>query len=311
MTQNSWKHKLWHLLSDKVISSQADPFTMNPFGEYFEAYRDILVDKKFIFLQHGITKDDVSQWFNKSKRNISLFVTAAQQEYQSILNYDYRYDETIVKLTGFPRYDLLYHEEKKIVTIMPTWRASLVTGINSNTGLRELKNNFEQSHYFQMYITLLNDKRLVDAAQKYGYRLQFLPHPNMLTSMQYMKCLPQIKILDVDASYRTIFAETDLLITDYSSVAFDFAYLRKPVLYFQQDREEFLNHTYVQGYFDYEDNGFGEVCYDEEILINLIVEYMEKGCLLKGKYRQQIDNFFAYNDKDNCERVYEEILKLK
>ena len=38
---------------------------------------------------------------------------------------------------------------------------------------------------------------------------------------------------------------------------------------------------------------------------------MKNGCKLKDKYRERIDNFFAFNDRNNCQRVYEEILKLE
>ena len=93
----------------------------------------------------------------------------------------------------------------------------------------------------------------------------------------------------------------------------DFSYLRKPVVYCQFDDVEFMSggHVYIEGYFDYERDGFGEVCYDEESLIDTLIEYMKNGCKLKDKYRERIDNFFAFNDRNNCQRVYEEILKLE
>lgn len=308
---NSFRYKMIHLLSDKIVSSQADPFTTNPFIGYSEPYRDILAEQKFVFLQHGITKDNVSSWLNRRNKNIKLFITAAKPEYQSILDYDYNYDDSVVKLTGFPRHDRLYHDEKKIITIIPTWRAALVTGLDANTGLRKVKSHFETSTYNKMYTNLMTDKRLILAAEEYGYQIQFLPHPNMVDGMKYMKISSEIKILDLEMPYRKVFAESDLLITDYSSVAFDFTYLRKPVIYFQQDKEEFFaNHTYTEGYFDYERDGFGEVCYDVETLVDTIIEYMKNGCQLKDKYRKRIDNFFAYHDQNNCRRVYEEIVKL-
>ncbi len=103
-----------------------------------------------------------------------------------------------------------------------------------------------------------------------------------------------------------------MLVTDYSSVAFDFAYLRKPVLYYQADVDEFFSgiHTYEKGYFDYERDGFGEVEYDTEKLVDRIIEYMQNNCQLKEKYRQRIDATFPFNDQNNCERVYNAILAL-
>ena len=38
---------------------------------------------------------------------------------------------------------------------------------------------------------------------------------------------------------------------------------------------------------------------------------MENGCTLKDKYRARIDGFFAYNDRENCRRVYEKIRELE
>lgn len=56
-----------------------------------------------------------------------------------------------------------------------------------------------------------------------------------------------------EKSYRDAFAEGSMMITDYSSVAFEFAYLRKPIVYYQFDKKAFFEkHTYRKGYFDYE-----------------------------------------------------------
>ena len=117
----------------------------------------------------------------------------------------------------------------------------------------------------------------------------------------------------MEAQYRDIYAKSDLIVTDYSSAVFDFAYLRKPVLYTQFDAETFFSgeHSYTKGYFDYERDGFGEVEYDLDSAIDRIIEYMENGCQLKDKYRERIDKFFAFNDQNNCQRVFEKIMELQ
>ena len=105
-----------------------------------------------------------------------------------------------------------------------------------------------------------------------------------------------MKILDRNTRYRKLYADSSLIITDYSSAVFDFAYLRKPVLYYQQDVEEFFSGKHVcrRGYFDYERDGFGEVEYTADALIDRMIEYMKNECQLKDYYRERIDRTFRY-----------------
>lgn len=313
LIHHSYKHKILYLLSDIVISSHADSTTFNPFAGYSQPYKDIIGRKKYVFLQHGIIQNDLSDWLNRYKKNLNLFITSSKQEYNSILNTpEYAYNSHVVKLTGLPRYDKLVNETKKIITIMPTWRMYLMNGLESETGIWSRKQGFENSLYFKTYDGLLNNERLLMQAEKYGYEIHFMPHPNIRTYIDFFTKKNNVVFEEFDRSYSKMFNESSLLITDYSSVAFDFAYLRKPIIYFQFDVDEFYTagHVCSKGYFSYEKNGFGDIEYNMEHVVNRIIEYMENGCQLKDKYRERIDNFFAYNDRNNCQRVYEEILKL-
>ena len=137
------------------------------------------------------------------------------------------------------------------------------------------------------------------------------PHPQM-TDMIDLFINDNVEVLPPEVGYRDIYAQSNLIITDYSSAVFDFAYLGKPVVYCHFDYEEFTSgaHMYTKGYFDYEKDGFGEVEYDLESTVSRIIEYMENGCTLKDKYKERIDSTFAYRDKNNCERVFDKIIEL-
>lgn len=305
----SHKHKMLHLMADVIISSSGDDLVINPFKKYFTPYRNFIAEQKFIFLQHGIIKDDLSGWLNRYRNNFSGFVTSAAAEYNSIVNGSYCFSEEKVWLTGLPRYDLLYHDEKKLISIMPTWRKYLM---HQKNGIWYPTNRFEKSRYLEFYHDLLNDSRLIAAAEEYGYKLCYMPHPNTQSAMEYFEPDSRVKILNLDTSYRRIFAESNMIITDYSSIAFDAAYLEKPVIYAQFDADEFFagDHVYTKGYFDYERDGFGEVTYTLESTVDTIIEYMKNGCKLKDKYAERIHRFYSYHDKNNCERVYKKILRL-
>ncbi|EAH7076795.1 capsular biosynthesis protein, partial [Campylobacter jejuni] len=77
-----------------------------------------------------------------------------------------------------------------------------------------------------------------------------------------------IIIPSVEMSMQKLFCESSLMITDYSSVAFEMAVLKKPVIYYQFDKNElFSRHIYTQGYFDYNKDGFGTVVLDIDNLL--------------------------------------------
>lgn len=308
----SWKHKMLFLLSDYTISAQADAITANPFLGYGDGVKDILSQERFIFLQHGVTKDDISGWINRYNKNFYGLVACAHLEYDSFLRGAYYYDESRVWLTGFPRFDRRYRDERRRITIMPTWRMYLLGAADQSTSFRELRSGFEKSAFFEFYQALLSDERLLDSAKKNEYHVCFFPHPNMQRHLSKFSIDPRIEVLDINTKYNDVYAQSDLVVTDYSSAVFDFAYLRKPIIYCQFDAEEFFagEHVYTRGYFDYERDGFGEVEYDLESTVDRIIEYMENGCQLKDQYRQRIDGFFAFNDQNNCQRVYEKIMEL-
>lgn len=303
----SFKHKLLYLTCDKIVSSSGDEFITNTVSN-LSSFRDIIADKKFVFLQHGVTKDDLSGWLNKFNKNVFKLITTTRSEYNSILYGDYFYSKNEVVLTGFPRYDKLENNPKNKIVVMPSWRRYLV-GRNIN-GVWEKRSNFKNSNYFNFYNALLNNEKLLSASVKYGYKIEFLPHPIIYPSFigEYVDN-GKAAVLDTNTRYNKVFSESSLLVTDYSSVAFDFAYLRKPVVYCQFDKEEFFQgtHTYVKGYFEYEKDGFGEVCYDLQSTVNTLIEYMKNGCKLKPEYAERIENTFPFNDKKNCERVFNEI----
>ncbi|MCD8146548.1 MAG: bifunctional glycosyltransferase family 2 protein/CDP-glycerol:glycerophosphate glycerophosphotransferase [Clostridiales bacterium] len=307
----SEEHKYNHLIADWVISSQANDPVLRPFGQETLLYQDLCHDYKFVFLQHGVTKDDISGWLNRYNRKMEGFVVNTRPEYQSIFDYNYYHPADKVWLTGMPRFDALYHDEKRYITIMPTWRKTLTKGMDPVTSVWLAVDNFESSDYYQFYNGLLNSPRLLDRAEELGYTICLKPHPNTLSVLDRFQRDERVIFFEGSKSYRDIYAQSNLIVTDYSSAVFDFALLDKPVIYAQFDVADFFSggHSYVEGYFDYPRDGFGEVEYTLEGTIDRIIEYMERGCKLKPLYEERIQHTFAFHDKHNCQRVYEKIVE--
>ncbi len=306
---NTKRFYLKYISSDALISSHADDFILQPMGKKQLYNKDITCKKKIIFLQHGITQNDISAYLNKLSKNITGLVTASPIEAKIFSRAEFCYENENIWMTGFSRFDRLYDDNAKAVTIMPTWRSYLATGMNSATGIWGLVDSFEESSFFKFYSALLNDERLLSAARKYGYKIRFMLHPIFLPYVNKFKCNEDIECLGSESSYRDIYAKSSLILTDYSSAALDFAYLRKPIIYAQFDRDEFIAKglTYKLDTDFYDKNALGEICLDYDSTITALLEYMSNGCQLKEQYRQRIDNFFAYSDKSNSKRILDKL----
>lgn len=305
----SLKHKMLLLLADRMISSHAADFARNHFEGNGLWLRN-LQDFKFVFLQHGIIHNDASVALGKYSRNIDLFVTSAIEEYNEICSEKYFYDDKVVKLTGLPRYDTLQNNKHKTILLMPTWRTYLMVGIDYSSKEKMYNENFKNTEYFRRYNNLLNDPIILKALEQSGYKILFYIHPELQHQIEDFDKNELVEFVRMDTRYQTVINDASLLITDYSSVAFDFAYLKKPIMYYQFDREEFFGSHYKKGYFDYYDDGLGEVIEEHEILRDTLIQYIDSDCRMKELYLERINNFYRYNDTDNCKRVYDEIIKL-
>lgn len=307
-----FRHKLNVLLAGKIISSQGEDNIFNPWDTSSVYIRD-LYKYKFVFLQHGIIKDDLSEWLNKFNKNLHMFVTSAKPEYESILSGDYFYGKSVVKLTGLPRYDNLNRDimPEKSIIFMPTWRFSLASPLDNDTGERAYNPRFRKSLFFQFYQKLIQDERLIAALKQHGYTGKFFLHTHHRVQRKDFEDNDTIRLLPDGIDYQEEFQKNALLITDFSSVAFDFAYLKKPVIYTQFDIGTFFQgQVYSEGYFDYERDGLGPVCYDYETTVQTIIGYVERGCQLEREYDERGDRFYRWFDRGNCQRVYDEIRGL-
>ena len=295
----SIKHRILGLFVENIITSHPDNEIIYPFWGGYPFFAGLLKSNN-IFLQHGILKDDISSWLNKSNMNLSFFLVSSAKEYESIFTYPYNYDKNVVQLLGLPRYDTLENQkDKKQIIIMPSWRRDLDHKSNEY-----VKNN----EFFKKFNSLINNERLIEKARENNYEIIFRPHPKVYAYIGLFDRNDYVKIDYDKERYQTLFNNGSLMITDYSSVSFDFAYLYKPVLYYQYGDD--YHFDIEDSYFDYETMGFGEVVKTEEELVDLTIKYIEKNCELDDEYAKRISDFFIFTDKNNCKRVHDKIKEM-
>ncbi len=312
---NSNKYKLMFHRCDYVVSSHAENYIFNPLGQNGKYIQD-QYQFRYVFLQHGIIKDDLSPWLNVNTKKMDMFVTSTNDEYNSLLECKYYFGPKVAKLTGLPRYDTLLkkqkeYKENKTIMMSLTWRNSLASVIDKETGTRVYNEDFKNSDYFKFIANVMTDEKLQKVLKEKKYKIRFIPHPNVMCQLKDFPVNEYVEIEKNGINYQKEFCENKLLITDYSSVFFDFGYLNKPIIYYQADRKEFFEgQLYDEGYFEYEKMGFGPICEDYDKFISELIKLIKNDCRIDEKYEKRIANTFKFRDNKNCERVYNAIINL-
>ena len=102
---------------------------------------------------------------------------------------------------------------------------------------------------------------------------------------------------------------SDALITDYSSIYFDYLHLNKPIIYHIPDLEEY--ETQCRGFYrPYETLTSGEFTRTNEGIISAMQNIINCNDKYIQKRNALLDEMFVYKDGKNCERVIEWIKSL-
>lgn len=259
--------------------------------------------KPIIRLQHGITKDDLSQWLRNVNCRTDMFVCGSAPEYEYLKTCNV-YPPEVFRYTGFARFDGLINEAQgnRQILIMPTWRHWIKD-----------KADFMQSDYYHAYVSLLTDEHFQLFLQQKGLHAVFYLHHcfQMYTPVFSQLDLPSCITIASKEEFdvQTLLKKSNLLVTDYSSVAFDFAYLQKPVIYYQFDEKDYRKKQFPQGFFDYHD-GLGPWTAHQDTLLREIEKCVVADFNMESKYRERVNDLFTYHDHHNSERIYQEVIRI-
>lgn len=300
----SLEHWIAYLASSKKISSQK---AGNPNAALFyllEVY-GLLRDKR-IFLQHGVIKNDL-KWLYYDVTKMTRFICGAYPEWEYVRD-TFGYPEGSVYYTGLCRFDGLHNikPDPKLILIMPTWR-EWIADEDWRLEQYEGTTNIPETNYFRKWTAFITDRRLKDLAVRYGVKFVFYPHRNM---QKYLDSFPQsnnyVQIADAtDWEIQELLKRASLMVTDYSSVFFDFAYMKKPIVFYQFDYEMFRQGQYEEGYFDYPNNPFGKGLQDIDSVIGEIERFLNNGFSVSKEFMEAHRSFFPLYDSENCKRVFD------
>lgn len=206
--------------------------------------------------------------------------------------------------SGYPRNDILYNQNnpsdilklkrkmnlpkvKKIILYAPTFRDDQFYGVGKykfelNLDLKKLQEELGKD-----YIIIL--------------RLHYLVAENLDLSSYEGFAYDFSKYEDI----RDLYLISDLMITDYSSVFFDYGNLRRPIIFYVYDIDTYRDK--LRGfYFDFEKEAPGPLTQTTEEVIKCIHD-IEKGIPLADNFDEFFNKFCYLEDGEASERVVEEI----
>ncbi|MFI8965453.1 glycosyltransferase [Streptomyces sp. NPDC053493] len=308
----SWRHRAYLLHAERLINAYDLEAYLGFPGlskrSFLRGYGDLLRYKR-VFLQHGVVYNDVVASIHAQVTNVDMVLTTGRSErayYAEHCGYGYER----VAATGLPRFDALTPVPgKRRVLVMPTWRREIVAPSYNKAAKPEIP--FAASAYYRFFSALLRDERLLGTLQRHGVELEFMPHYEIRPYLKHFSIdHPSITVSTTGRDVQLAMRECSMLVTDYSSVFFDVAYMGKPVVYTNFDDEQFYSKHYKRGYFDLARDGFGPTCATVERAVDEIVRSVERGFQVEPEYQRRAEEFFVLRDTSNCARAYQVIETL-
>ena len=303
----SIKH-LFLILSSKVIVSSEAKGHGYAWRVARGPIRDYVNAKRYVFLQHGVLGlKKVENTFKVGSANSAdLFVVSSDFEKQIVMDH-FGYKAKNIIVTGLSRWDVVEdrsHEPtesgKQEVFLMPTWR----------NWLDEVEEGeFILSDYYKAYNALLNSNELHETLKQNNLLLNFYVHPKFMPYVSHFTSDHEhVRVIQFgEEKINDLLMRSSMLITDYSSVAWEMYYQKKPVLFFHFDLSKYSE---LQGsYMDLNKDLFGDVAYSSAELVGKFGEYANTNFAEKPEISSKRFDYFNYIDNGNSSRIYSEIKK--
>ena len=275
---------------------------------------DVLVDEwmrrqpglRYVFLQHGIAGTCFTAVNAYPFREVFNDANTSSERERILVSGG---DEDVYKrafLAGLPRYDLFNMSvsddtsQERTVLVMLTWRM----GLNHN------EEKLRRSLYWNGIQALLSPGN-IQRLEREHIRVVFAPHHSMYEHLQNWPMASGVNVISQDKiSYWIRHAQA--LITDFSSVSFDFLFQHKPVIYWIPDETSLdekdvdaRDKAKIASALSLQHNFFNVVKSSQEA-IAMLLDYGKKNFVLEQEKCNIAESFFAYKS-DFCRHVYDAV----
>lgn len=259
---------------------------------------------------HGLKKISIENAANRVANDDYVIATSS---HEVEIKKSWGFSKERIWLTGLPRFDVLSRkrdiQQKNKIFFMPTWRPWFKRDF-LDPSYKDVE-QFKNSDYFREILRVCSSKYLNELLLENGYVLEIYVHKLMhryLKKLDISSELSNIVFLDEKTNVQEQIITSDILITDYSSVFFDFLYLNRSVILYQFDKEKYYRET-PGSYID-ETEISDLVVTDFESLLDKIRNTLDLKDNDSIQANNLLDKYVKYYDEENCLRVYTNIKKL-
>ena len=254
------------------------------------------------------TLDEIKKRNDIDAKRFDYFISPskfASEKFISAFNLKALNKESIIVEQGYPRNDSLFNrskkdieeikkklkipKNKKIIFYPPTFRDN------------QHKSGVGYTYKLEIDFDSLKKKFSND------YVILFRPHYLVANSFDFNKYKGFIIDVSKYDEINDLYLVSDILMTDYSSVFFDYANLKKPILFYMYDLDEYQNN--LRNFYLDLDVLPGPISKTQEELENNIENIDKVITKFKSKYDKFNKRFNYLDDGKSSKRVIKEIFK--
>ncbi len=300
LTAGSRKCKVQALSGDVIVSTEYDTYNAIGFSEADRLFLRDLMDVSIVSIKNSFSVKNSAQFDNRLRDNAQLVLCASRYEKENLCAGIYDYDESMIRVVGYPMLDALKDDKQKVILLSPCERR--IFQIYENSGFY----HFADSRFFKAYNALLTNTELQETLRKNGYTLAVLLPKSIEKYGKMFYTNDVIKLYsNKEKNEQKLVKRARALITDYSELQYKFAYLNKPVIYYMPQGlpadSEYRNIKISR-------DGFGEMIVDPHRLNEYLKKNLPSGLTQPLRFEQRTKEFFRYKDSNNCKRVMQLLL---
>jgi len=255
-----------------------------------------------VFLQHGVLGTKwIANLYGRGRAGFEADAFMVSSDFEKrLVERDFGYKPAQVFVTGLSRFDSLLEPSDPVrqLLIIPTWR----DWISSDRA-------FLESGFYEEWLGLLASDGFKELIRVSGWKIKLIMHPNFRQFSSTFAAAGVEVVHQGEVTVQELLRESAVLLTDYSSVAFDFALQNRPVVYFQFDRHRFLGRH--GSHMDLDAVLPGKIAFTADGVVEALASALADEPAVREQEFARAQMFFPMMDRNSSARIFDGIVAAK